>query len=298
MENEQNTFLKYQISLKKYEILDSINSNIITFISSPTGTGKSTQIPQYLSEGFPGKILICEPRKIACNSISDYINKENPKIKANSNELDLYYKNQYEVLFITENNLLNILSSDPLLSKCDILLIDEIHERTMKLDLILYYMKYFTLCENNILRNFKLILVSATLNIKDIRNYFSDILDYNKMGIIEQSINDKKYEIKYLYEKKNRIIFKKDNFDFKYIRYLTNIISNIIEYEINSSGKKYTINKTILVFLPDFKSIFLVKNQLEYDFKNLLNIEEFSSIKKYEQQKELLKYLEDINKKK
>ena len=81
MENEQNTFLKYQISLKKYEILDSINSNIITFISSPTGTGKSTQIPQYLYEGFPGKILICEPRKIACNSISEYIKKENSNIK-------------------------------------------------------------------------------------------------------------------------------------------------------------------------------------------------------------------------
>ena len=159
-------------------------------------------------------------------------------------------------------------------------------------------MKYFTLCENNILRNFKLILVSATLNIKDIRNYFSDILDCNNMGIINQSINDKKYEIKYLYEKKNRIIFKNENFDFKYIRYLTNIISNIIEYEINSSGKKYTINKTILVFLPDFKSILLVKNQLEYDFGNLLNIEEFSSIKKYEQQKDLLNYLENISTKK
>ncbi len=298
MYNEQTNFIQYLISLKKDEIIDSIKSNIITFISSPTGTGKSTQIPQYLYEGFPGKILICEPRKIACNSISEYIKKENSNIKVKSNDLDLYYKNQYEVLFITENHLLNILSRDPLLSKCDILLIDEIHERTMKLDLILYYMKYFTLCENNILRNFKLILVSATLNIKDIRNYFSDILDCNNMGIINQSINDKKYEIKYLYEKKNRIIFKNENFDFKYIRYLTNIISNIIEYEINSSGKKYTINKTILVFLPDFKSILLVKNQLEYDFRNLLNIEEFSSIKKYEQQKDLLNYLENISTKK
>ena len=295
MQKFQNNFPKYQIFFKKNEIIESIKSNIITFISSPTGTGKSTQIPQYLYNEFQARILICEPRKIACESICNYINKENQNINANSNIIDIYYSNKYDVLFITENQLLNILCKDPLLTKCDILLIDEIHERTMKLDLILYYMKYFTLCENNIKRNFKLILVSATLNIKDIRNYFSEFFDYNYMGIIEQSIEYKNYIVKYLYEKKNRIIFKNDNFDFKYIKFLSTNISNIIEYEINSSGKKYQINKTILVFLPDFKSISIVKNQLEYDFRNLINIEEFSSTKKFEQQKDLIFYLEKIS---
>ena len=59
------------------------------------------------------------------------------------------------------------------MKKCDILIIDEVHERTMKLDLLLYYIKHITLNKENIKRGFKLIFMSATFNTNEIYTYLS-----------------------------------------------------------------------------------------------------------------------------
>ena len=82
MDKRNYFYPKYTISSLKEEIIKTINSNIITFISSPTGCGKSTQIPQYIfNNNHDLNIIVCEPRKIACESISKYIQNENQNIK-------------------------------------------------------------------------------------------------------------------------------------------------------------------------------------------------------------------------
>ena len=297
MDKRNYFFPKYTISSLKEEIIKTINSNIITFISSPTGCGKSTQIPQYIfNNNHDLNIIVCEPRKIACESISKYIQTENQNINIQCNDTSFYfgkyYEKNFDILFITENQLLNILSKDPLLRNCDILLIDEVHERTMKLDLILFYMKYFTLTNNNINRGFKLILVSATFNITNIKDYFNEIIEDDNIGIIDSPINFNNYEIFY-WKFKNNFYLKNENFDYSYIRNLSYKISQVIRYDINFSEKKYSTNKTILIFLPDYKSISIVKNQLENDFSHI-NIHEFTSLRKFEGQLTLLNDLEEL----
>ena len=117
--NKKNCFFpEYSISSIIQEIIKTINSKIITFISSPTGSGKSTQIPQYIFKNNPKlKIIVCEPRKIACESICNYIMRENKNINIQCNDIFFYFKKNFEILFITENQLLNILNQDQELSK-------------------------------------------------------------------------------------------------------------------------------------------------------------------------------------
>ena len=292
--NKKNCFFpEYSISSIIQEILKTINSKIITFISSPTGSGKSTQIPQYIFKNNPKlKIIVCEPRKIACESICNYIMRENKNIKIQCNDIFFYFENNFEILFITENQLLNILNQDPILNNCDILLIDEVHERTMKLDLILFYMKYLTLNKNNIKKGFKLILVSATFNINYIKDYFNEFIEDNNIGIVTSTCNFKNYEIFY-WNLKNNFFLKNDNFDYNYIKNLLYKISQVIKYDINSSEKKYSTNRTILVFLPDYKSISIVKNQLENDFSHI-NIHEFTALRTFKGQSSLLSNLQEL----
>jgi HrpA-like RNA helicase len=110
--------------------------------------------------------------------------RENKNIKIQCNDIFFYFENNFEILFITENQLLNILNQDPILNNCDILLIDEVHERKMKLDLILFYMKYLTLNKNNFKKGFKLILVKVSFNINYINDYFNEFIEDNNIGLV------------------------------------------------------------------------------------------------------------------
>ena len=167
--NSSNSFQNSQhktgfdLSIKELEsdIIKSVKNNTITFISSKTGSGKSTQVPQYLYNYLLNQkdkqkqdksfcIICTEPRTIASDSIINYILHQNKNI----NILRAITKQELEekkpkLFFVKESDLLFQLKIDPYLKNCDILIIDEVHERTMKLELILYLIKNFTLNNEN-----------------------------------------------------------------------------------------------------------------------------------------------------
>ena len=80
---DPNPQLKYHMeNLPIYDhkesILDTIRSNQVTIVSGETGSGKTTQVPQYLlsqsrSLGQPVKIVCTEPRRIAAISVSERV---------------------------------------------------------------------------------------------------------------------------------------------------------------------------------------------------------------------------------
>ena len=67
-------FLQYKRGLpiyaKKKEFFDSYQNNNVLIIKSSAGSGKSTQMPQYLLECARGKILVTQPRVIAAESVA------------------------------------------------------------------------------------------------------------------------------------------------------------------------------------------------------------------------------------
>lgn len=57
---------------KKEEIIKAVKENNITIITAETGTGKSTQVPQYLLEaGY--KVIATQPRRIACVNLANRV---------------------------------------------------------------------------------------------------------------------------------------------------------------------------------------------------------------------------------
>ncbi len=70
--------------MREQEIMDSINNNLVTIICGQTGSGKSTQLPQFLIQngyGNPlgydrGMIGITQPRRIAAISLAKRVSEE------------------------------------------------------------------------------------------------------------------------------------------------------------------------------------------------------------------------------
>ena len=287
------------------KIIKSVEENLITFISSKTGSGKSTQVPKFLYEHLKKSkssfcVICTEPRSIACNSLSEYIREQNPNIEiyTKSNIYDERYGPT--LLFLKESDLLYLLKEDPYLKKCDILIIDEVHERTMKLDLILYYLKHFTLNKENRERGFKLVFMSATFNTDDIYSYFSSIDNQNlTFGFIDQndlrddSLKEDNYQIIYSNTINNYLCYGNTKFNEYNMGKLLREISKIVRYHIYLNDGI----KTILVFLPDYKSIYSLSNLLRKEYVNYINVYQFCSAISPDEQKSIIDEFSDGNKK-
>lgn len=273
----QNINPQYKISDLENDIILSVDNKKITFISSPTGSGKSTQIPQYLAN-HNYKVLCSQPRKISCVSISEYIKYQNQTLNIQSGSQNFYYDNNFDLLFLRENTLLNLLCDDPLLSNANVLIIDEVHERTMVLDLILFFLKYFTLQRND----FKLVIMSATLDTDNIRSYFADFVNNDNMGEIYQNFS-LNYDIVYRPLRNDEYI-DDTRFNTTDIKFLIQSITNIIRDIIYNDSS--TELKTILVFLPDFKSIYFTDRALSREFGLHVTIVQFFGSLNYDEQLE------------
>ena len=67
------------VYLHRQEILDALEKNQVIIVESPTGSGKTTQLPIILHEaGYTNSLMvgITQPRRIATLSVSDYIRKQ------------------------------------------------------------------------------------------------------------------------------------------------------------------------------------------------------------------------------
>ena len=72
-------FKKLPVYQQKQVILDSLEKNQVIVVQSPTGSGKTTQIPVILHEaGYSksGIIAVTQPRRIAALSVSEFIAKQ------------------------------------------------------------------------------------------------------------------------------------------------------------------------------------------------------------------------------
>ena len=303
----------YKILAIYQKILRSLEENLITFISSKTGSGKSTQVPKYLYEYLINekkksnfKIICSEPRSIACESISKYVFSKNPNINIDTNCTN-YLNNEGPCLYyLKESDLLFLLKLDPYLKNCDILIIDEVHERTMKLDLLLYYIKHFTLSKDNIKRGFKLIFMSATFNTNEIHTYLSSFanneltfgfVDSNNNNIYNNNyqITENNYDVIYRNPSYNSLYSINKRFNEFNMRKILREIVRIVGNEVYSGD--YHI-KTILIFVPDYKTIYSLYNMLSKEYKGDINLYQFCSALSQRQQKDLidsLKYGQNYN---
>ena len=169
--------LSLPVYQQKDRILKALDHNQVVVVESPTGSGKTTQIPIILHEaGFTGEgiIGITQPRRIAAVSVSEFIAKQ-----LNTNVPGLVgYKMRFidhtdvttRIKIMTDGILLQELKANPDLSKYSLIMIDEAHERSLNIDFILGLLKQ--IMERR--KDLKVIISSATINADVFSEYFDE----------------------------------------------------------------------------------------------------------------------------
>ena len=164
---------------KKLEILHTIEKNDTSIVIGEAGSGKSTQIPQFLA--FAGYceeskcIAITLPRRVGVVSVANRVaDEQNVGIGREvgySVRGDSKFCDQTMIKFMTDGSLLREMCQDPQLRKYSVVILDDVHERSLNTDLIMGLLKKI---KKRRIGNMKQVVMSATLEAEKIRNFFED----------------------------------------------------------------------------------------------------------------------------
>ncbi|XP_025407299.1 probable ATP-dependent RNA helicase DHX35 [Sipha flava] len=222
-----------------------------------TGSGKSTQVSQMLLESglcqFDKTIVVTEPRKISAITLATRVAQEQKTILGQLVGYSVRFDNCCQpgtkIKYITEGILLNEMMSNPLLVNYSVIILDEIHERSLMTDILMGLIKK-VLKKRPTLR---LIVLSATLDSSQLKSYFN----FNQSNNPEDDtatvlgIEGRSYPIT--------------------IYYLKEPAPNYIDESINTVLKiqQNTPSGDILVFLTGKEEIMQAVNTLDdYSTKN------------------------------
>ncbi|GAB2225160.1 hypothetical protein Droror1_Dr00005948 [Drosera rotundifolia] len=161
----------------KKELIQAVHDNQVLVVIGETGSGKTTQITQYLADaGYTtrGKIGCTQPRRVAATSLAKRVAEE---FGCRIGE-EVGYAIRFEdctgpdtiIKYMTEGMLLREILIDEDLTQYSVIMLDEAHERTVNTDVL------FGLLKKLIRRRFDLhlIVASATLDAEKFSGYFFD----------------------------------------------------------------------------------------------------------------------------
>ncbi|MCO5585323.1 hypothetical protein L7F22_039256 [Adiantum nelumboides] len=182
-EDIQEARLKLPVVAEEERIVRTIMENMVTVLCGETGSGKTTQVPQFLFEaGFgspgsanPGLIGVTQPRRVAALSMAARVGHElNLGQNRVSHQIryDATVSPSTNIKFMTDGVLLRELAIDFMLTKYSVVIIDEAHERSVNTDVLIGVLsrvarlraKKWIAGEGNPLR---LVIMSATLRVDD-----------------------------------------------------------------------------------------------------------------------------------
>lgn len=157
------------------ELLKAVNDHQVLVIVGETGSGKTTQIPQYLHEaGYTkrGKIGCTQPRRVAAMSVAARVSQE-MGVKLGH---EVGYSIRFEdctsektlLKYMTDGMLLREFLGEPDLASYSVVMVDEAHERTLSTDILFGLVKDITRFRPDL----KLLISSATLDAEKFSDYF------------------------------------------------------------------------------------------------------------------------------
>nr|XP_033811331.1 probable ATP-dependent RNA helicase DHX37 [Geotrypetes seraphini]XP_033811332.1 probable ATP-dependent RNA helicase DHX37 [Geotrypetes seraphini] len=170
----QEARLKLPILAEEQVIMEAIKENSVVVLCGETGSGKTTQVPQFLYEaGYSsdgGIIGITEPRRVAAVTMSQRVAKEmslshrvvSYQIRYEGNVTD-----ETKIKFMTDGVLLKEIQKDFLLMKYKVVIIDEAHERSVYTDILIGLLSRIVPFRKKKGQPLKMIIMSATLRIED-----------------------------------------------------------------------------------------------------------------------------------
>ena len=137
-------YIELPVYKNHQKILSALENNQVVVVESPTGSGKTTQLPVILHEaGYSqnGIIGVTQPRRIAAVSVSEFIARQMetviPGLVGYKMRFEDRTSQQTKIKIMTDGMLLQEMKLDPWLSKYSLIVVDEAHERSLTIDFIL-----------------------------------------------------------------------------------------------------------------------------------------------------------------
>ncbi|KAL0337277.1 UNVERIFIED_CONTAM: putative pre-splicing factor ATP-dependent RNA helicase DEAH5 [Sesamum calycinum] len=159
----------------KNELVQAVHDNQVLVVIGETGSGKTTQVTQYLAEaGYTtkGKIGCTQPRRVAATSVAKRVAEE---FGCRLGE-EVGYAIRFEdctgpetvIKYMTDGMLLREILVDENLSQYSVIMLDEAHERTINTDVLFGLLKQLVKRRPDL----RLIVTSATLDAEKFSGYF------------------------------------------------------------------------------------------------------------------------------
>ncbi|KAA0197841.1 hypothetical protein HAZT_HAZT010186, partial [Hyalella azteca] len=150
-----------------------------------TGSGKSTQIPQYLLESgwcSDGLMVgVTQPRRVACTNLASRVAEEQDCLLGDVVGYTIRFDDTTtpavtKIKFMTEAILVREMMGDPLLRQYSVIMVDEVHERNLFTDIILGLLKKILKRRKDL----RIIVCSATIDAEHMFEFFNLNLTNNR----------------------------------------------------------------------------------------------------------------------
>ena len=224
------------------QIISTLRNGNRLVLVAPTGSGKTTQVPQMLLDaGLAGdkKIVVLQPRRVAARTVATHVAWER-KCKVGE---EVGYQIRFEdqtslgtrISYMTEGILLRWLQDNRALSDVGIILFDEFHERNLLSDVSLALVKHL---QQTARPDLKLVVMSATLDAEPVADYLG-----NACPILHSEGQSFPVEVRYSTHHDERAI--------------TEQAADVVEHIVNSGEPG-----DVLVFMPGMGEINATINAL------------------------------------
>ena len=262
------------VSAKAAEIRGLLENNQVIIVSGDTGSGKTTQLPKIcLDAGYGRRGLIghCQPRRLAATSVASRIAEElNSPIGALVGFQVRFNERISEsccVKLMTDGILLSEIQSDAYLSKYEVIIVDEAHERSLNIDFLLGFLKRLL----NKRKELKVIITSATIDVEKFSSHFNDA------GII--AVEGRTFPVETRYSDIN---LTNDERELNAIEHIVESVASLVM----KTAKDTEQNNDILVFLSSEREIReTAKNLRKKKFTNSKIFPLYSRLPQSEQNK-------------
>ncbi|RYP28548.1 hypothetical protein DL767_007154 [Monosporascus sp. MG133] len=182
----QETRKSLPIYAYRDEFIAAMEQHQVLIIVGETGSGKTTQLPQYLHEaGYTkdGRKVGCtQPRRVAAMSVAARVAEEMGVKVGNEVGYSIRFEDNTSdrtiLKYMTDGMLLREFMTEPDLAGYSALMIDEAHERTVHTDILLALVKDLSRERPDL----KLLISSATMNAEKFATYFDDAPIFNIPG--------------------------------------------------------------------------------------------------------------------
>ncbi|KAI7829339.1 P-loop containing nucleoside triphosphate hydrolase protein [Gamsiella multidivaricata] len=170
---------KLPVNKHRKEFLDLVQNNQVVILVGETGSGKTTQIPQFMVfddlPAFKGKKIACtQPRRLAAMSVAQRVAEEMDVVMGQEVGYNIRFEDctseKTMLQYMTDGMLLREAMNDPLLSRYSAIILDEAHDRTLSTDILMGLMKEIIKKR----RDLKVVVMSATLDAGKFQKYFDD----------------------------------------------------------------------------------------------------------------------------